>query len=182
MKRKDTPFPDDSVKKYTAETGGESFDVVISNDANVPASVSAGKRSLHFQIAAKSQLEHLSVVRGRSRKPVFIENTGGRVIVHLGCRTAPVSVKSERDVLLENFRIPAQSEETGLQIVSPLPGLVIKVLAQQGTVLKKDESIVIIEAMKMENEMRVPRDCTVREIHVREGMTIDTGQVIALLD
>jgi len=172
----------DSVKKYTVEIDSETFEVTISDNEDAPAVVSAGKRTLTFDVNAKGLQERFSVLYANRLVPIIIENSDMGMIVHLGCRKTPVTVKTERDLLLEKFQSTSKQAETRLRIVSPLPGLVTKVQAQQGATLAKGESIVIIEAMKMENEIRAPYDCTVLEINVSEGQAIDKGHEIALLE
>lgn len=172
---------DTMVMNYTVEIDGDSFEVTLCNEERVTVSVSMGKRSLKFQINATSQPETFSVAHGNRLVPVLIENRGDKMTVCLGCRRIPVTVRTKRELLLESVQSAVYQTETQLRIVSPLPGLVTKVEAPQGSELRKGESIVIIEAMKMENEIRAPHDCTVLEINVHEGQPIDKGQVIALL-
>ena len=172
----------DSVKKYTVEIDGETFEVAISDNENAPAVVSAGKHTLTFDMNPRGLGERFSVLCGNCLIPMIVENSDSGMIVNLGCRKTPVTVKTERDLLLEKFQSTSEQTESRLRIVSPLPGLVTKVQAQRGATLTKGESIVIIDAMKMENEIRVPHDCTVLEINVTEGQAIDKGYEIALLE
>lgn len=57
-------------------------------------------------------------------------------------------------------------------VLSPMPGLVIKVNCKTGDVVGKDEPILILEAMKMENEICAPRNGKIKEIFVSEGQTV----------
>ena len=66
-----------------------------------------------------------------------------------------------------------------LRIVAPMPGKVVRVLVKAGDAVRARQPVVVVEAMKMENELRADRDGTVAEIHAREGMSVEAG---ALLD
>jgi glutaconyl-CoA decarboxylase len=59
---------------------------------------------------------------------------------------------------------------------SPLPGKVLKVFAAPGKAFKRGDTLLIIEAMKMENEILAPRDCVVGEVHVEASQSIKTGE------
>jgi len=67
-------------------------------------------------------------------------------------------------------------------ISSPMPGKVVALKVRPGDEVKKGDVLLIIEAMKMENEIRAPRDGTVREVFVSEGSPVSTGQPLLALD
>ncbi|MCX6063593.1 MAG: acetyl-CoA carboxylase biotin carboxyl carrier protein subunit [Caldiserica bacterium] len=64
---------------------------------------------------------------------------------------------------------------------SPLPGKILKVMATPGSSWKKGDTLLIIEAMKMENEILAPRDCTVEEVAVESNQTVKTGDLLLRL-
>lgn len=64
---------------------------------------------------------------------------------------------------------------------SPLPGKILKVMATPGSSWKKGDTLLIIEAMKMENEILAPRDCTVEEVAVQANQSVKTGDLLLKL-
>lgn len=66
-------------------------------------------------------------------------------------------------------------------ISSPMPGKVIRVPATPGMQVKKGQPLVVVEAMKMENEYKAPREGTVASVHVKEGDTIEAGARLVVL-
>jgi glutaconyl-CoA decarboxylase len=74
---------------------------------------------------------------------------------------------------------PAPSARTGDAsnlMKSPLPGKVLKVFAAPGKAFKRGDTLLIIEAMKMENEILAPRDCVIGEVHVEASQSVKTGE------
>lgn len=69
----------------------------------------------------------------------------------------------------------------GEAINAPLPGTVLDVKVSAGQAVKKGDIIVIIEAMKMENEVLAPRDGVVAGVFVQKGSSVDTGAALATL-
>ena len=71
---------------------------------------------------------------------------------------------------------PASAGET--QLTSPLPGTVLKILTSRGQSVKKGEPLLIVEAMKMENEVSAPADGVVASINVNVGSPVNPGDVL----
>ncbi len=69
-----------------------------------------------------------------------------------------------------------------INIVAPMPGTVSEVLVQVGDVVKADEELIVLEAMKMENPICAPRDGKVKEIKVGEEDKVDTNQALIVLE
>ncbi|MBI3932606.1 MAG: acetyl-CoA carboxylase biotin carboxyl carrier protein subunit [Acidobacteria bacterium] len=63
-----------------------------------------------------------------------------------------------------------------------MPGKIVRVLVGAGDEVGAGQGLVVMEAMKMENELRAPRAGRVRELPVREGQTVETGALLALVE
>ena len=68
-----------------------------------------------------------------------------------------------------------------LRIAAPMPGKVVRVLVKAGDAVRARQPVVVVEAMKMENELRADRDGTVAEIHAREGMSVEAGALLVVI-
>jgi biotin carboxyl carrier protein len=68
------------------------------------------------------------------------------------------------------------------RVSAPMPGKVVRVLAGVGDDVAAAQGLLVMEAMKMENEMRAPRAGRVREVYVREGQAVETGAPLVLLE
>jgi len=67
------------------------------------------------------------------------------------------------------------------RLTAPMPGKVVRVLVEAGAAVRARQPVVVVEAMKMENELRAGRDGTVAEIHVREGMSVEAGALLIVI-
>ena len=65
-----------------------------------------------------------------------------------------------------------------VRIVAPMPGKVVRVLAAPGEAVTARQGVVVVEAMKMENELRAPRAGIVGEVLAREGALVDAGALL----
>jgi biotin carboxyl carrier protein len=67
-------------------------------------------------------------------------------------------------------------------VKSPMPGRVVKILVRAGERVPAGHAVVVVEAMKMENELRAPRGGTVREIRCSEGTAVEAGQDLVVIE
>jgi len=68
------------------------------------------------------------------------------------------------------------------KIVGPMPGLVLKIFKQVGETVEENEPVVVLEAMKMENEIRSPKKGVIKEIFLKHGSTVEKDAVILTIE
>lgn len=76
---------------------------------------------------------------------------------------------------------PAASLAAGEPVKAPMPGVVLKVQVQQGQAVKAGQVLVILEAMKMENEIMCPRDGVVASVNTSKGASVESGTLLCVL-
>ena len=67
------------------------------------------------------------------------------------------------------------------RIVAPMPGKIVRVGVRAGEAVRARQTLVVIEAMKMENELKAGRDGIVGELHAREGASVDAGALLVVI-
>ncbi len=103
----------------------------------------------------------------------------GDLVVDVGGLVVPVKVTDPRRRLLGAAR--ARETSGPLEIRAPMPGKVVKILVKSGDSVTSGQGLLVIEAMKMENELRAPRDGTVDKILRAEGQVVDGQEVLVVL-
>jgi biotin carboxyl carrier protein len=97
-----------------------------------------------------------------------------------------VALRSGRyDVVLgDQAPAPGRRGSAGVvvRLVAPMPGKVVRVLVERGQAVAEAQGLVVVEAMKMENEIRAPREGTISEVHVREGQAVEGGALLVVLE
>lgn len=77
----------------------------------------------------------------------------------------------------------SSAQHTGAaEIVSPMPGKIVRVLVEPGTHVEAGAGVVVVEAMKMQNEMKAPKAGVVVSINAEEGATVNSGDVLAVIE
>jgi biotin carboxyl carrier protein len=103
----------------------------------------------------------------------------GQLTVRVGAASVPVTLNGRRRWgRKEEGPHSAAGPE---RVVAPMPGKVVRVLVQQGQTVRARQPIVVIEAMKMENELRAGRDGTVAELPARDGQSVEAGALLAVI-
>ena len=126
----------------------------------------------------------LGTSEGGSRKSydiAFEPMSGGELVVHVNGVAVPLSIVDRR-----RRRRLSGSGESGTDtrpkaIAAPMPGRIVRVLVQPGEAVRAGQGLIVVEAMKMENELRAPRGGTVAEVRVREGASVEADAVLVVL-
>jgi biotin carboxyl carrier protein len=100
-------------------------------------------------------------------------------VVSLPGRRIDVAILDARTTL----RRAAQHSHDGVsQIRAPMPGKVIKLLVAEGAEVQSNQGIVVLEAMKMQNEIKSPKKGVVRKLGVTEGSAVNSGDLLATVE
>ncbi|HET7231829.1 MAG TPA: biotin/lipoyl-containing protein [Longimicrobium sp.] len=105
----------------------------------------------------------------------------GRWQIALGRERFSVEAVDERTRAIREMTGGGEAE-TEKTVVAPMPGLVLKIEVEVGQAVKAGQGVVIVEAMKMENELKAPADGTVAKILVQERQTVDKGATLIVFE
>jgi len=120
------------------------------------------------------------IVDGRSVRCEVEPGKEGRVAVLVGDEVHELEVLDERRLRLR--RASGKFSLEGPQRVdSPMPGKVVRVLVKQGDQVQEGQGLVVVEAMKMENELKSPKVGVVAELHAQEGQAVEAGAKLAVV-
>jgi biotin carboxyl carrier protein len=104
----------------------------------------------------------------------------GQVTVYID--DTPVSVSMNGHRRWSRGEQDGQAGASGpLRVTAPMSGKVVRVLVAVGEKVGSRQPLLVVEAMKMENELRASREGTVTEIHAREGMLVEAGTLLAVV-
>lgn len=84
-----------------------------------------------------------------------------------------VKIETKHDLLLKKLGIEGGNDHKVLQVKAPMPGLVLNVMAAEGQQVKKGDSLLVLEAMKMENVIKSPTDGIIKSIKVKRGDAVE---------
>lgn len=96
---------------------------------------------------------------------------------------APEAPKAKAEPAPAPAPAPKKAAPAGkITINAPMPGTILSIKAKAGSEVKKGDVIMILEAMKMENEILAPQDGKILSVEVTEGSSVNTGDIIAVME
>lgn len=110
-----------------------------------------------------------------------LEGEGGRWALGAAGERIEVDVQDDRSKQIEALTGTGRKEAVGGVIKAPMPGLVVRVEVSQGQVVDGGQGLVVVEAMKMENELRASHRGVVEQIHVKAGDRVEKGAPLVTL-
>ena len=157
---------------YTA--AGEQYDVAYRvTGSSVQASVNGAPAGESLVIYAASP-DRLDLEIDRTRRVYSIQQAGGVTYVDASDGSSALD-----DV--PRFGDPERAAPAG-SLLAPMPGLVLRVLAEVGAVVAAGQPLLVLEAMKMEQTVSAPADGVVAELRAKAGEQVSTGQILAVLE
>jgi biotin carboxyl carrier protein len=122
----------------------------------------------------------LSLIEGSASREVrFHRRADGLDVAFHGRIFDAVVSRAGRAAVAEN----GHAADSGPQVIkTPMPGRIARVLVAAGDRVTARQPVVIVEAMKMENELRSPKDGTVKEVLVAAGTAVEAGTVLLVID
>jgi biotin carboxyl carrier protein len=154
---------------------GEKFEGTVDRPAKNQRVITIGKHRYEIK-----------VVEGEVSEGRFtLELKGERIPVEL----AQIEMRTVRATGAARKREPSKSKKTKakgdasvLGIRAPMPGKVVEVFVEPGEEVEPGDVVLILEAMKMENELRSPKKATVKSINVKPGDSVASNQLLVALD
>jgi biotin carboxyl carrier protein len=161
--------------KYVATVDGQEYHVALGEEGitldGAPAEVDLQSIDGGF---------HYSLLVGAASHEVFVEHCEDVCFVTLGGLRYRVQVEDERARPTGEPQ-PLVEDAGEAEAVSPMPGVVVAVLVEAGQEVRAGEGLLILEAMKMENEIPAPRTGVVKAVQVRPGQRVSQDDVLVCI-
>ena len=121
----------------------------------------------------------LSIRLGNKAYEVKCERVGSELHLWVGSMRFAAEVRDPRSL---RARGRAADDRGPKKLTAPMPGKVVRVLASQGAEVEAGAGVLVVEAMKMQNEVKSPKKGTIQRILVNEGAAVNAGDVLAIVE
>jgi len=163
--------------KYFATVEDQEFVIEIGKDGNII--IDETTYNIDYRQMPGSGVTSL-ILNHHSLEAVVEEKEGVWEVLIRG-ELYPVMVADERAYRLANARGSFAAPDGEITVQSPMPGIVIAVPVEEGDNVSKGDTIIILESMKMENELSAPRDGVITQIKVDVGASVEKNQDLVLV-
>jgi len=164
--------------KYIASVNGRDFTI----DVDRLGEVTVDERAHAVDLRDIGGTQLFSLILDNRSYEVFAERRAGVYDVMIKGDRYTIDVEEARLRQLKAMGGQAHVEQDAGMITAPMPGLVVRVLVEAGQEVEADQGLLILEAMKMENEIRCPRAGVVRSLGVAAGQAVNLGDLLAVVE
>ena len=166
--------------KYYVTLHGQEFEVELDRQADGRLTARLGDREEVLDLATIQSSRRYSVLAGRRSHDVVVEPTSDGLQMLIGGHRLDARVEDERQRSAR--RIAAHAPRGPVTVESTMPGVLREIRVQVGDRVAGGQALVILEAMKMENEIASEQAGVVREVLVEEGAAVEGGTPLVVLD
>jgi biotin carboxyl carrier protein len=160
--------------KYITTVDNKDYLVEIIDEKHV--SVNGKTYEVDFE-SVSGQPVYSLIVNGKSHES-YVQQGDDNWQVLLRGRLYPVTVEDEREKRLRAAAGSGVAESDEFHLKAPMPGLVVTIPVAEGQEVKKGQVLLILESMKMQNELKAPRDGTIGRVRVRAGESVEQRQTL----
>ncbi len=167
--------------KLIAQLNNEKHEIVLKqNGVNVSAEIDGR----HFELEAHEVEPNVFLLKHDNQVyQIFVapnEKPDEPFLVNFG--NSDFEIKLSDPKRMRHSAGASENADGAAEIKTAMPGKVVRILVEQGAEIRQGDGVIIVEAMKMQNEMKAPKDGTIKEIRVREGATVNAGDILAIIE
>jgi biotin carboxyl carrier protein len=160
--------------KYITTIDGKEFEIEVVDERRVRI----GERLLQVDFESVSGQPVFSLILDGKSYESYVYQGDADWEVLLRGRQYQVSVEDEREKRLRAAAGAGITEGGEFHLKAPMPGLIVATLAEEGQAVTKGQVILILESMKMQNELKSPRDGVLGRVRVKIGESVEQKQTL----
>lgn len=162
--------------KYFASVGDHTFEIEI-----IEEEVFVDGEPITVDLRQSGVTQLYSLLLDDASFEMLVEETAQSHDVTLRGEQFRVQIEDERTRRLNAGRQGPAAPQGDYAVRAPIPGMIVKVLVQDGDEIIEDQPLIILEAMKMENEIRAVRSGVVRKVEVAAGQSVEQEAVLIVI-
>ena len=167
---------------FTAKINNKEFNIKFDNELLNIGTIS----EKHFEIdIIKNNSKSFHVINNHKSYNVniiSIDNNEKKVILKINQKTFEVEITDELDKLLKEMGIKNKVGKKNKDLKAPMPGLVTGIPVKIGDVVQKGDNLLVLEAMKMENNLKAEHDAIIKDIIVEKGNSVEKNQILVTFE
>jgi len=165
--------------KYVVTIGQREMEVVVDGE-----SVTIDGETVHARLEEPTGAPVKLLTIGRSVHRILARRGAhrGQYEIRVGGHSFTIEALDERSRAIRELGGTSGAKAGPAHVVAPMPGLIVRVNVSEGDVIRTGQGVVVMEAMKMENELRAPADAVVKRVAVTPGTAVEKGAMLLELE
>jgi biotin carboxyl carrier protein len=152
------------------------------NDSSLTEGLINGKP---FKIDISTNNYYFHLIREHKSYKIFVlkvDYKAKQVMLKINSETVSVEISDELDLLLNSMGINNKQTNKEDYLKAPMPGLINKIFVKKGDRVKKGDTLMVLEAMKMENNLKASHDAVIKEIPVNILKPVEKNEILAVYE
>lgn len=164
------------ITKYSTMVNGQKYEIEIFKDGLLK--VNGEERTVDFHNLSPSV--YSIITNHRSYLAIIGEESGPKIDIQLNGKLYSTEVFDERSLLMDQRK--GASQVASGEVKSPMPGLIVNIPVNIDQEVRSGDTLIVLESMKMQNELKSPSQGVVRALHCQEGDTVEKGALLVVID
>lgn len=163
---------------YTIQVDGTQIDVQIDSQNQISVH---GKEQYAIDWIEVDPNRYSLLINGKSYSLTLERKGNGLLIANINGKEYTCTVEDERSKRLREFIADTAGTDGPIEILAPMPGMVTEISISEGETVSENQPLLMLEAMKMENEIRSIVKGIVDKIHIQPGQPVEKGQPLVTI-
>jgi biotin carboxyl carrier protein len=163
--------------KYIATVGDKKYEIEIRSSGEII--LDGEQLTADFQSVADQPIYSLLLEGQSFEASIYPTDQAIQVLLH--GQLIDVEVEDERQRRLRETSGGQVIQSGDLHMKAPMPGMVVSIPVEEGQEVASGENLIILESMKMQNELKAPRDGMISRLRVKQGDRVDQHQILLIL-
>jgi biotin carboxyl carrier protein len=161
-----------------ASLNDQEFDIVFEDKAFQKGSINNQLFEIDRVKSSSNSWHILKEGKSYNIEILKVDKVAKQVELKLNGKLNSVKLSDQFDALLKSLGMDNLAAKKVLELKAPMPGLVLSVLVNEGDSIAKGDSLLVLEAMKMENIIKSPTDGVIKKIHAIKGNAVEKNQLL----
>lgn len=161
-----------------ATLNNQVFDIVFDDNEYQHGSINQKSFSIDRVKSSANSWHILKEDKSYNIEILKVDKVAKQVDLKLNGKFSSVKLSDQFDALLKSLGMDNLAAKKVLELKAPMPGLVLNIIVKEGDTIAKGDSLLVLEAMKMENIIKSPTEGVIKKIHAIKGNAVEKNQLL----
>ena len=167
---------------FTAKINDKEFKIKFNDGSASTGTIEGQPFEIDITKKDNKSFHIISDYKSYNLNVLFINKEEKTVKLRVNEKTFEIKITDELDKLLKTMGIQNHISQKNKDLKAPMPGLVTDILINIGDAVQKGDNLLVLEAMKMENNLKVEQDAIIKDIVIKKGNSVEKNQVLIIFE